>query len=308
VTHPWKIEGIGFIGAGAVGSALARGLRSLGYHVVAVASRNPKSARALAAQFPGCRAVGGAQAVADACAAVFITTPDAAIAGVVDGVRWRRAQDVLHCSGAAPVALLAQARRAGANIGALHPLQTFPHRNVTEDALHGITFGVQADGPLLDRLESLVAELGSRAIHLRDEDRPLYHASAVLVCGAATALAGVAADLWRTLAEPRSHEDGLQALLPLLRGTLDQLAARGLPEALTGPVARGDVATVQAQINALEQRSPEAVRVYTALGLVQVPIARQKGGCTDRAARELTELFSDAFVAERTVTARRRPA
>lgn len=301
--QPWKTGGIGFVGAGAVGSALARALHGLGYPVVAVASGSRASAEALAAQLPGCVAVAEAQAVADRCVAVFITTPDSVIAHVAEATRWSRGQDVLHCSGAAPVALLAAARDGGANVGGLHPLQTFPNRSVGAESLRGIAFGVQAEGGLLLRLEGLVAELGSQAVRLADEDRALYHASAVLACGAAAALVGAAADLWRSFGAPQPQADAIRALLPLLRGTTGQLANEGLPGSLTGPVARGDAATVTAHLDALRRHAPETVPVYAALGLAQVPIARARGACSEGAARELTRIFSEALAAERAVTA-----
>lgn len=297
MTQPWKTGGIGFVGAGAVGSALARALHGLGYPVAAVASGSRASAEALAAQLPGCVAVDKAQAVADRCATVFITTPDSVIARVAEATRWRRDQDVLHCSGAAPVALLSPAQAAGANVGGLHPLQTFPNRSVGAEALRGIAFGVQAEGGLLLQLEGLVAELGGQAIPLRDEDRALYHASAVLACGAVAALIGAAADLWRSFGAPQPQADAIGALLPLLRGTTDQLGNEGLPSALTGPVARGDTATVAAHLDALWRHAPETVPVYAALGLAQVPIARAKGGCSDSAAREMTRIFAEALKA-----------
>lgn len=297
MTQSWKTGGIGLVGAGAVGSALARALHGLGYPVAAVASGSRASAEALAAQLPGCIAVAEAQAVADRCSAVFITTPDSAIAHVAEATRWRRGQDVLHCSGAAPVALLAPAQAAGTNIGGLHPLQTFPSRNVSAKSLRGIAFGVQAEGGLLLRLEGLVAELGGLVIRLHDEDRALYHASAVLACGAVAALVGAAADLWRSFGAPQPQDDAIRALLPLLRGTTDQLGNEGLPGALTGPVARGDAATVVAHLDALRRHAPETVPIYAALGLAQVPIARAKGGCSDSAARDLTRIFTEALKA-----------
>lgn len=297
MTQPWKTGGIGFVGAGAVGSALARALHGLGYPVAAVASGSRASAEALAAQLPGCVAVAEAQAVVDRCAAVFITTPDSVIAHVAEATRWRRGQDVLHCSGAAPAALLAPARAAGANVGGLHPLQTFPHRSVGAESLRGIAFGVQAEGGLLLRLEGLVAELGGQVVRLADEDRALYHASAVLACGAVAALVGAAADLWRSFGAPQPQADAIRALLPLLRGATDQLGNEGLPGALTGPVARGDAGAVVAHLDALRRYAPETVPVYAALGLAQVPIARAKGGCSDSAARDLTRIFAEALKA-----------
>ena len=107
------------------------------------------------------------------------------------------------------------------------------------------------------------------------KDRPLYHASAVAVCGLLTSLVGLSADLWSGYASP---SDGLRALLPLVRGTVESLEQDGLPTALTGPLTRGDEATVASHLSALEAASPDLLPIYCRLALAALPMARAKGG------------------------------
>ena len=88
---------IGFIGTGVLGRGLALALAGAGCPVAAVSSRTSSSARWLAGRIDGCLAADTAQAVADRCDLVFITTPDAAIAEVASAVSWRAGQGVAHC-------------------------------------------------------------------------------------------------------------------------------------------------------------------------------------------------------------------
>ena len=204
MTTDTRAVSIGFIGAGVLGRGLALALDDAGCPVAAVSSRTPSSARWLAGRIDGCRAADTAQAVADRCDLVFITTPDAAIAEVAAAVSWRAGQGVAHCCGAASTELLAPAARAGASVGAMHPYQTFAALAEPEAAarrLSGVTFAIAADGWLSDYLPTLAARLGGRAVVIPDELRPLYHASAVLACGYVATLLDAAISIWSELAE-----------------------------------------------------------------------------------------------------------
>ena len=116
---------LGIIGAGTVGNALAIRLSGRGYPVAAVSSRSRSSAQRLADAVNDCTVYDGNQGVADNAELVFITTPDDAIATVASQVKWHKGQSVVHCSGADSTALLESARVSGAQVGVIHPLQTF---------------------------------------------------------------------------------------------------------------------------------------------------------------------------------------
>ena len=251
---------IGFIGAGSLGKALALALSSSGYRVAAVTSRGPSSAAEVAARIPGCEAVPGPQDVADLCRLVFITTPDVAISEVASTVTWHRGQGVVHCSGALPLGVLEPAAVMGAHTGSFHPFQTFACLPSPEDALErlkGITFSVEGHGWVLSFLESLASQLGGRAIRLSPEDRAIYHASAVMSCGLLVALLKAAGDLWQQMGVPQ--DESLAAVLPLASSTLLNLSIAGVDASVTGPLVRGDTATVRRHLEAMESRLPRLI-------------------------------------------------
>ncbi len=269
---------IGFVGAGTLGRGLALALDGVGCNVVAVSSRTRTSAEWLAERIDGCAAMDTAQDVADACDLVFITTPDGAIAGVVAGVKWPADQGVVHCCGAASTELLDAAAGAGASVGAMHPFQTFAALSDPTEAarrLSGVTFAVSASGWLADYLPSLAERLDGRAITIPDELRPLYHASAVLACGYLGTLLDAAIGLWARMGF--TEEDGVRAVAPLARATIEAIASSGPVNAVTGPAVRGDAATIAAHLSLLSEHAPELVTLYRELTLASIPLARAKG-------------------------------
>jgi predicted short-subunit dehydrogenase-like oxidoreductase (DUF2520 family) len=282
------VERIGFVGAGRAGGALARALAAAGWPVVAVASRTPASAERLAAQVSGARALAGAQAVAEVADLVFLMVPDAAIAEVAAAVAWRPGQAVVHASGADSLAPLAPAARGGALIGSLHPLQTFAAPAAEPLApFQGITCALEGDSALLPRLEALVLALGARPLRLPPEAKALYHASAVLAANYLVTLLHLAADLWQEFGVP--EREATAALLPLVRGAVANVAAHGAGPALTGPIARGDHATVARHLAALGAERPETLATYRVLGEATLALARAAGSLSADAAEAVAE-------------------
>ncbi len=275
---------IGFVGAGALGQGLALALNGIGCNVAAVSSRTRASAEWLAERLAdpmtnrGCVALDTGQEVADLCDLVFITTPDAAIAAVAAAVNWRAGQGVVHCCGAASTELLTTAADAGAEVGAMHPFQTFAALSEPVEAarrLSGVTFAVSATGWLADYLPSLAESLGGSAVTIPDELRPLYHASAVLSCGYVATLLDAAVNLWITMGF--SADDGIRAVLPLARATIEAIAATGPAAAVTGPAVRGDAGTIAAHLDALSRYAEHLDPLYRELALASLPLARGKG-------------------------------
>jgi predicted short-subunit dehydrogenase-like oxidoreductase (DUF2520 family) len=266
---------IGFIGAGTVGSALAAGLTDSGYCIAAVSSRTVASAEKLARTIPGCQAVSTNQQVADAADIVFITTPDVVIPQIASAVQWHQGQSVVHCSGADSTAVLEPARQMGAQTGVFHPFQSFAGVKQANANLPGSTIAIEATEPLLTTLKEMAEKLNCRWIELKAEDKVVYHAAAVIASNYLVTLVKLADDLWETFGIPR--EQATQALLPLLKGTLNNIETAGIPQALTGPIARGDIETVKKHIAALQQEAPDALSAYCELGLQTLPIAQAKG-------------------------------
>jgi predicted short-subunit dehydrogenase-like oxidoreductase (DUF2520 family) len=279
----------GFIGAGTTGTALAVRLAQKKWPVVAVSSRTLSSAQRLAGLVPGCQICPTAQELVDMAELVFITTPDDVIARVCSEVRWRAGQSVVHCSGAHSVDVLEPARELGAAVGSFHPLQTFADVNQALENLPGSTFALEAEAPLLSTLKQLTVLLNGSWVELKPGDKVLYHAAAVFACNYLVTLVKVAVDLWQDFGV--SSKEATRALLPLLEGTINNISNIGLPHCLTGPVARGDLGTIERHLSALEAQNPSLVTIYKELGLQTIPIALAKGKVNEQKAEQMKALL-----------------
>lgn len=280
---------LGFIGAGTVGTALAARLSGKGYTVTAVSSRTGTSASRLAAVVGKCQIHDSGQGVADAAEMVFITTPDAVIPQIAAQVRWHPGQSVVHCSGADSLDVLIPAAENGALTGGFHPLQTFASITHAIQNIPGSTFALEAEEPLLGMLREMAVALEGRSIALRPGDKVLYHAAAVFACNYLVTLMKLASDLWQTFGA--SSPQAIEALLPLVRGTANNLENVGLPNCLTGPIARGDSGTIQKHMTALKARAPQLLPAYLELGRQTIPIALAKGRIDEAQARDLAAIL-----------------
>lgn len=255
-----------------------------------MSSRTSSSAQKLARRVPDCQVYHTAQELADVAELVFITTPDDVIARVCSQVQWHKGQSVLHCSGAHSVDILEPARQLGAAVGSFHPLQTFADVDQAIENLPGSAFALEAEEPLLSTLKELTHLLNGHRVELKPGDKVLYHAAAVFACNYLVTLVKLALDLWRDFGV--SSKEATRALLPLLRGTLNNIDNIGLPDCLTGPVARGDSGTIERHLSALENKSPSLLSTYKELGLQTIPIALAKGKVTEQKAEEMKTLLS----------------
>ena len=280
---------LGFIGAGTVGTALAIRLSSKGYQIVAVSSRSQTSARNLAQVISNCHASSNNQDVAAAAELVFITTPDDAIAPVASQIQWHTGQSVVHCSGADSTHILEPAKKLGAHVGAFHPLQTLANAKQAIENMPGSTFVLEAEEPLLSILKDMATALDGHWIELKASDKVIYHAAAVIACNYLVTLVKLATDLWQTFNIP-PHQ-ATQALLPLIRGTVNNIETIGIPQCLTGPIARGDSGTITKHLNALQKVAPSLLSTYRELGLQTIPVAVAKGRINQQQAEELQAIL-----------------
>lgn len=280
---------IGFIGAGTTGTALAAQLAKAGYNVVAVASRTRKSAENLANRIENCIVYDSAQDVADKAELIFITTPDDVISVIAGQVQWHNGQNVVHCSGAHSTDILETASTSGAHTGCIHPLQTFASVDQAISNLPGSTFAIEAGPALQETLKKMTAALGGSFVLLTSQDKVLYHAAAVFASNYLVTLVKLATDLWKGF--EISQEHSVKSLMPLLKGTLSNIENVGLPDCLTGPIARGDLGTINKHLEALEKEEPALLQSYKLLGQQTVPVAIEKGKITSAMADELYALL-----------------
>ena len=274
---------IAFIGAGRLAQCLAPALAEQGESIVAVASRDPDSARRLAAQLPGSHALTPAQCVAQADL-VFISTPDDAIATLTASLPWRVGQAAVHCSGATGLEALAAAREAGAMVGGFHPLQIFSDPRSARERLAGSLVAIETpDEGLRTQLLRLAGRLGLHPLAISGGQRAAYHAAANVAASGLLAVLSEACGLFEDLG--LGPGEALAALMPLARGALDAASQRGLPEAIAGPVARGDARVLAAHLNVMAARGEDTLQLYRWLSRRQLDLLAGSGR-PDSAGRE----------------------
>ena len=280
---------IGFIGAGRLGQALAWSLNQAGLQVVAGSSMIEAHALALAVPMTACTCM-SAQAVADTCDLVFVTTPDSVIGATCDSLNWYAGQAVVHCSGVTEVGVLGHALAQGACIGGFHPMQTFGDPQAAVRSLPGCTITVEAADPaLMELLLQLVSRLGCAANQLPAGMRGRYHAAAGYTSQFINALFDQAIALWKTWGA--SEQEALRALLPLAQGTLSAIASAGVARGMPGPVSRGDVSSIEKHLRAIAPMGAENLNFYRTLCLNTVPLAQQAGGIDEARAQQFIRLL-----------------
>jgi predicted short-subunit dehydrogenase-like oxidoreductase (DUF2520 family) len=252
---------LALVGPGRAGRALSLGLVARGWAVIAVAGRTPaaESTQRAAATLGG-SAVPVPDAGRDADL-VLVATPDGEIAGAARELApsLRAGALILHLSGARTLhefddLLLV---RPDVNVGSLHPLQSLPSGEVGSARLPGSWCAV--DGP--DAVERIALTLGMRPFRVDAADRVRYHAAACVASNHLVALLGQVERLAAGAGVP------FEALLPLVRSTLDNVAELGVAGALTGPVARGDAETVAAHLEVLPAEERAAYRALAEAAL-----------------------------------------
>jgi predicted short-subunit dehydrogenase-like oxidoreductase (DUF2520 family) len=192
----------------------------------------------------------------------------------------------LHLSGALSLDSLDPLHGAGYATGSLHPLQTAADPVHGAALLVGSAFAVSGEPAAMLSARRLVNALSGLPLVIPTGKRALYHAAAVTASNYLVTLAATAGGI---MEEAGVHgEDSLLALLPLMRGTLDNLERLGPQAALTGPIARGDTETVRLHLSRLSGR---ARTLYCALGLETVQLARA-AGLEERRADALESMLS----------------
>ncbi len=225
---------IAIVGRGRMGTALAAALGADGRPVTGPHGRGPLDARG--------------------AGIVLLAVPDAEIAAAAAAVEPRPGLLVGHLSGATALDVLAPHEAFG-----LHPLMTVtgPGTSFAGAGAGGAVAGTTARA--LDAARALAADLGLRPFTVADEDRAAYHAAASIASNLLVALEDAAERMAATAGVPRD------ALVPLVRATVENWAQHGAERALTGPIARGDEAVVDGHRAAIAQRAPDVAALYDAL-------------------------------------------
>ncbi len=284
-TEPGEHPLIGIVGAGAVGTALGVALTRAGWPIAAVASRDPGRRDRFRSLVPDARAFADATALLDEVELVILAVPDDAIAPLAGSLRMYSGQAMIHTSGLLGAEVLAAAMAAGTQIGSFHPLVAFADTERAVAALHGATVAVEGDDQLVALLAEMAEAVGAVPVRLAPGSKAAYHAAAVLSAGGFVALLDAIAELGRIAG---LDEVGSLAIYGrLIEQTLDNARALGIRAALTGPMTRGDVGTLEAHLAELRTHAPGALELYLAAARREVALAEERGALTPEAAARM---------------------
>jgi predicted short-subunit dehydrogenase-like oxidoreductase (DUF2520 family) len=284
---------VALIGAGSAGSALALALHREGYPISAVASRSAESAQQCATLVDCAHSGTDLPATARLGEVIIIATPDGEIENtcnlIAQGQGFANGQLVLHLSGALTSDALSAAQTAGADILSLHPVQTMVAPEQSAELLKQAWFCLEGEQAAIARGTALVDDISAKSLSIDKDKKALYHTALSLASNYLIALESVAVDMLAGTGIAR--QEALSLILPLIRGSVDTLVNCGLPDALTGPISRGDVQTIEKHLRALDDSPSSQRQIYRILGLETLRIAQAKGKMTPGSAAQIEDLL-----------------
>lgn len=276
---------VAVIGVGRVGSVLGAALARAGHQVVAATGVSNDSTKRARRLLPGVPLLPADEAAARADL-VLLTVPDDQLPGLIQGLTstlaWQAGQIAVHTSGAHGISVFDPAVQAGVVGLAIHPIMTFAGRAEDVERLAGASFGVTAPPDFRPVAEILVLELGGEPVWVPEAARATYHAALSMGSNHLVTLVNDAQDVLRQA----GVEDPVRLLSPLLTASLDNALRLG-DEALTGPVSRGDRATVESHIRAL--KGSKYLQPYLAMAIRTMQRAFAVGRLTQAQCADLLE-------------------
>ncbi len=270
---------VAIVGYGRVGKVLLKALPLAGWEVAALVTRQE-------VQGTKCSVLSSIKDLPDDVGLVILCLRDKDIAQALLDIQKSEISNqkfLCHTAGPQSAETLAPARDKGWQVMSWHPMQTFTGDDDVS-ILQGITFGIDGDETAVLVGERLARDLGGVPYRVPPELRREYHLGAVIACNLLIGLVGEAVELLKSTGMDEAR--ALQAVTPLMQATIANIARKGLTESITGPVLRGDTATIERHLETLRQ-FPEAEKLY---GLLSLALVKRLGDDVDRGAlREMLE-------------------
>ncbi|MBF0101491.1 MAG: DUF2520 domain-containing protein [Desulfobacterales bacterium] len=285
------------VGYGRLGAALCTELYRLRYTIKGIFGKSKTSTQRLThdsdiqyhdpSQYSLCR-------YADI---VFITTPDDVIQQVCESIArdqgFTSHSVVFHCSGALTSEILSSARKYGASTGTMHPLQSFSIQKTEQNRFKDIYIAIEGDPVAVETAKKLANDLQSHPFILQTSAKIFYHAAAVVASNYLITLVNMSLQLLEKTG--MNKHDGISLLMPLIQGTIENVKKSGTDQALTGPIARGDIDILSKHITAIKEDIPELLDLYVWLGRYTIEIAKLSPKLSSNSVSCLEYLFNNSF-------------
>ncbi|MBS4042102.1 MAG: DUF2520 domain-containing protein [Flavobacteriales bacterium] len=285
---------IGFIGAGKVGLSFGRYLVNNNIRVSGYFSKSPSSAKG-AAQYTGTNEFTTIDQLLHASEIIFITTPDDVIKSIAEELSKLSLsnQIFVHMSGALASEELKdiKLKGKGCSIASLHPLQAFANIEQAVVNLKNTLFTLEGDHEAVVALKSIVELCGNEYAIIEAEKKALYHSAACVVSNYMVTLLDIGERLFQL--SGISKDISKAGLLPLLYSSLENYKGLGGEEALTGPIARGDLKTLIKHMEAIQSYCPELKDFYSSMGRETLELAARKKLRATEAVTAINNLWRD---------------
>lgn len=272
-----KPQTLSIIGCGKVGQTLARlWVQHQTVQLLDILNTSTASG-ARAAAFAGAGRVASSYADLQAADIYLIAAPDDQIAACCDALASRRlsaSSIIFHCSGALSSSILASASARGAAVASIHPIRSFAVPEKVAADFAGTYCGMEGDQAALDILAPIFAAIGAQTVAIKRESKVLYHAGAVFASNYLVTLLDTAVLTYAQAGIPQ--DVALKMMASLVRETSENVLQIGPEQALTGPIARGDIATVVKQYRAVNGWDKRYGKLYKHMGKLTAELAQRK--------------------------------
>jgi len=287
-----KKENIAILGLGKLGTAVGFLLNQAGYKIEAVASRSESSLQR-GLPYTGGTACGSFAEAAALADCIFITTSDdnihSACRDIAENGALKRGKRVVHMSGAAGLDVLSPAKECGAEVAAIHPIQSFADIEGAIRNMRGSTFGITCADHLRQWCAAIAVDLGGRPVYIPEDVKPLYHAAACIASNYLVCLMNTAQEIYEEIG--LNPSESFNAFWPLVRGTIRNIEDKGTVQSLTGPIARGDVKTIESHLKSFRAKSPRHLEFYKTMAELTIAIGIKKGTLDPAAAGKIKKLL-----------------
>lgn len=291
----WRdhVKTLNIIGCGKAGGALAKVWTSCdAFRVRDVLNRSLGSGQRAVALIGEGRAVDGYDGL-DSADVVMISTSDEAIEACCEQLCradvLRNGNIVFHCSGSLSSDVLAPARGRGAHVASLHPVKSFADSARAAETFAGTFCAVEGDDEACRVLRDALERSGAHPFDVQPQAKTTYHTATVFVCNYLVALMEVGLRCFERAGVGRPL--AMQIMEPIVRGTVQNVFERGPVQALTGPVARGEVSVVAKELKELGQWNETAEQAYRLLGRVAAELSEAKGDADGQALDRIRALL-----------------
>jgi len=273
---------IGFVGAGKVGSAFGHYLKDMGIDVLGYCSKSIASAK-IAAVFTNTNYY-ELEELVNCCDHIFLTTPDDVISELWSKIKAFNLQDkkIFHMSGSLSSEIFEDIASHGAFGYSLHPLYPFTSNN-SYKGLSDAIFTIE--GKEIAKVEGFLSVSKINCFEIKAENKIKYHAAAVFASNYIVSLAKISKLLFLESGVPEGLVN--KALYPLMLGAVNNIIDRGVENALTGPITRGDVGTIEKHREALRG----FLGVYDELGEVALGIVMENGKLPNEKLKQMSNIL-----------------